>query len=158
KVEVTQDDADWARRNLAWVRAATGGRPGLTEALALVGLRLDGSGKLLAPDDPKLNAAQRRPEQQARARVLAVHNRRTFRRQAIAILEELGRQEGLNPDDQYLLAQLREADGNWLRARQEFRELLASAGDTPAFLAHFTQSLLQHGDLEEARTSLERLE
>jgi tetratricopeptide (TPR) repeat protein len=158
KIEATQEDADWARRNLAWVRAATGGRQGLIEALALVGLHLDDSGKLLPPDDKKLNAAQRRPEQQARARVLAVHNRRTFRRQAIAILEELSRQEALNPDDQYLLAQLRETDGNWLRARQEFRDLLASAGDTPVFLAHFTQSLIQHGDLEEARTSLDRLE
>lgn len=158
KIDATQEDADWARRNLAWVRAATGGRQGLTEALALVGLRLDDAGKLVLPDNKKLTPAQRRAEQQARARVLAVHNRRTFRRQAIAYLEELSREEGLNPDDQYLLAQLREADGNWLRARQEFRDLLASAGDTPVFLAHYTQSLLHHNDLDEARTCLERLE
>jgi tetratricopeptide (TPR) repeat protein len=158
KIEAAQEDVDWARRSLAWVRAATGGRQGLVEALSLVGLRLEDSGKLVLPDNKNLSAAQRRSEQQARARVLAVHNRQNFRRQAIAYLEELSREEGLSPDDQYLLAQLREADGKWLRARQEFRDLLALAGDTPVFLAHYTQSLLHRGDLEEARTCLDRLE
>ncbi|HMF14671.1 MAG TPA: tetratricopeptide repeat protein, partial [Gemmataceae bacterium] len=138
-------------------RAATGGREGLVEALGLVGLRLDADEKLLPPDRNS-PANRSRAEQQARARVLAVHNRRSFRRQAIAILEELNKEESLGPDDLYLLAQLHETDGNWTRARQEFRDLLAVQSETPVFLAHFVQALLRHGDLEEARGCLERLE
>jgi tetratricopeptide (TPR) repeat protein len=157
KTDATAEDAAWARRNLAWVRAATGGQQGINEALALVGLRLDSAGKVVSAEGD-LPPAQYRQEQQARARVLAVHNRRAFRRQAIAILEELNRQETLGPDDLYLLAQLHEADGNWMRARQEFRDLLAGQAEMPVFLAQFIQGLLRHGDLDEARTCLERLE
>ncbi|HMF15446.1 MAG TPA: tetratricopeptide repeat protein, partial [Gemmataceae bacterium] len=157
KVVATDEDVAWARRNLAWVRAATGGREGIAEALGLVGLRLDSSGNLLPPERT-LPAEQHRQEQQARARVLAVHARRSFRRQAIIILEDLNKLESLGPDDLYLLAQLHEADGNWTRARQDFRDLLAARADTPAFLSHFIQSLLRHGDLEEARSCLDRLE
>lgn len=157
QLPATEEDVAWARRNLAWVRAATGGREGLTEALTLVGLRLDSAGKVLPPDR-NLPAEQYRQEQHARARVLAVHNRRAFRRQAIAILEELNKEESLAADDLYLLAQLHEADDNWTRARQDFRDLLTVQAETPAFLAHFVQSLLRHGDLEEARGCLERLE
>jgi tetratricopeptide (TPR) repeat protein len=158
KVQASQEDYDWARRNLAWVRAATSGRQGLTEALALVGVRLDSSGKPFPPDNRGLSSEQRRYEQQARARVLAVHNRRSFRRLAIALLDDLNREQGLSPDDLYLLAQLQEADGNWPRARQHFRDLLTSMGETPVFLAHFVQSLLRHGEVDEARGCLERLE
>src|SRR5262249_26142230 len=35
QIAATDEDAAWARRNLAWVRAATGGREGLIEALGL---------------------------------------------------------------------------------------------------------------------------
>jgi tetratricopeptide (TPR) repeat protein len=150
-------DTAWARRNLAWVRAATGGREGLIEALTLVGLRQDADGKLLPPEG-KLPPDQYRQEQQARARVLAVHNRRNFRRQAIAILEELNRMEALSADDLYLLAQLQETDGNWTRARQYFSDLLSMQSQAPAFWVHYVQSLIRHGDLEEARTGLEKLE
>jgi tetratricopeptide (TPR) repeat protein len=153
----TTDDAAWARRNLAWVRAATGGREGLKEALALVGLRQDDAGKIF-PAEGKLPADQYRQEQQARARVLAVHNRRSFRRQAITILEELNKIETLSADDLYLLAQLHEADGDWTRARQDFGELLTTQSEMPTFLAHYVQSLIRHSDLEEARSCLERLE
>jgi tetratricopeptide (TPR) repeat protein len=157
QVPAADEDAAWARRNLAWVRAATGGREGLMEALALVGLRQDADGKLLTTET-KLPPDQYRQELQARARVLAVHNRRNFRRQAITILEELNRMEALSADDLYLLAQLHETDGNWTRARQDFNDLLSMQSQTPEFLAHYVQSLLRHGDLEEARTGLEKLE
>jgi tetratricopeptide (TPR) repeat protein len=112
----------------------------------------------LAGSNVGSRASDFRAEQQARARVLAVHNRRSFRRTSIAILEELNKEESLGPDDLYLLAQLHEADGNWTQARQDFRDLLTSQSETPTFLAHYVQSLLRHGDLEEARSCLERLE
>src|SRR5262249_44554001 len=59
--------------------------------------------------------------------------------------------------DLYLLAQLHEADNEWPRARQCFY-LLTGQAESPAFLGHFAQSLLQHGELDEARGCLERLE
>jgi tetratricopeptide (TPR) repeat protein len=157
KVPATNDEIAWARRNLAWVRAATGGRQGLLEGLSLVGLKLDSTGKVLPPEREK-PTVEARKEQQARVRVLAVHNRPSFRRLAIAILEELNREEPLRGDDLYLLAQLHETDGNWPRARQDFRDLLTMQADTPEFLAHYIQTLLKHNDLEEARSCLERLE
>src|SRR5262249_11274242 len=121
QVTATKEDADWARRNLAWVRAAIGGREGLTEALALVGMRVDDSGNPL-DFEGALPADQYRQQLQAQARVLAVHNRRKFRQLAIAKLEKLNKIETLSADDLYLLAQLHEADGNWTRAKQDFRD------------------------------------
>src|SRR5262249_29103102 len=112
QISATDEDAAWARRNLAWVRAATGGREGLVEALGLAAFRLEAD-ETLSPPDRNSPPNRPRAHQQARARVPPAHNRRSFRRQAIAILEELNKEESLGPDDLYLLAQLHETDGNW---------------------------------------------
>jgi tetratricopeptide (TPR) repeat protein len=160
--ETNASDADavWARRNLAWVRAAAGGAEGLSEALDLVGLNTDGTAKVSTAERNPPTGLDRQ-EEQARARVLAVlavHNRPKFRGQAIQILEMLNTRETLSADDLYLLAQLHEANSNWTRARQEFQELLTMQSEIPVFLAHYAQSLIRKGELEEARSCLERLE
>jgi tetratricopeptide (TPR) repeat protein len=156
QVKVSDHDVSWARRGLAVVLAAGGGFRQLPEALALVGLRLDPAGNLV--EDKPLPPEDAPEEQRARARVLASFKLRSLREKAIALLEELRQRHALSADDQFLLVQLHEAAGSWPKACEHVRELLASQGRKPLYVAHYAQGLLHEKKLDEARAWIAELE
>jgi len=86
---------------------------------------------------------------------LAVQPSRRERRQAIPILEGLTGRNEATPEDQFLLAQLYEADGNWPKARHRLKILVVlPASENPRSLAHrayYANLLLTHGENEEAQ-------
>ena len=63
---------------------------------------------------------------------------------AVEVLEARG--PALLADDQFLLAQLHDADGNWQKARDILR-LLTGPGKSPAYLTYYAQALLRRKDL-----------
>ncbi|HZT81556.1 MAG TPA: tetratricopeptide repeat protein, partial [Gemmataceae bacterium] len=157
KVEASDADAAWGRRNLAWVLASSGGARRLAEALALVGMKLDEAGRPVVTE-AQVPPAELTEEQRARAKVLATRQRQAFRTQAVALFEELGKRQALGAEDQFLLTRLYEARGDWAKARQEYRDLLTRHGDNPLYLARFAQGLLFRRELEECLRCVERLE
>jgi tetratricopeptide (TPR) repeat protein len=97
-------------------------------------------------------------DRRARSRVLALQNGRTYRQDAVGILENLIREGAATPQDQFLLASLYEADGDWAKARDRYRRLLATEGGNPEYLASYIRALLKHGQPDEAREWLGKLE
>jgi tetratricopeptide (TPR) repeat protein len=158
KIKAADADVAWARRGLAMVLATGGSYPRFKEALRLVGLRLEDDGQLR--EDRKEPLGERDETQRARARVLAAQTGRAFRRKSIALLEDLSKRQKLEPDDQYLLAQLYEAGGreNWPRVEKLLRALAARPAQDPLHLAHFAQGLLLHRKFQEAADCIKKLE
>jgi tetratricopeptide (TPR) repeat protein len=143
------EDAAWARRLLAVVLAAGGDYQQSRQALVILGILDQAEQPAAAEDNPE--------DQRARAMVLAAQRGRKPRRSAIALLEKLAARQPLTGDDQFLLAQLYDATGDWPRARQQMLGLLAADGDRPEYLASFAAALLAHQDLESVPTWLDRL-
>ncbi|MBY0523322.1 MAG: tetratricopeptide repeat protein [Gemmataceae bacterium] len=154
KVEATSADVSWARRHLALALATRTDHRRLAEALSLVGLRLEAGGRI--NEDPA-RKSEDVDEQRARARVLATQSWREPRKQAIALLEQLSNRQALAPDDQFLLAQLYEADGNWPKAR-DLMQLVTGPAKNALYLHAYAQSLLRRRDLNEAERCINRLE
>lgn len=149
-------DLAWARRGLALVLAATGGEHRrFTEAMALVGLRLDG-GRVVetAPPEPGEIADELR----TRARVLASQRGKPFRTRAIALLDELSRRESLSAEDRFLLARLYDSDGVWPKARDLFRQLVADQKQQPTYWIAYARGTLRQGEFAEAERCVTRLE
>ena len=61
-------------------------------------------------------------------------------------------------DDQYLLFQLYQADGNWSKAEGQLKSLLASHRENPLFLAQYIFSCSVKGSTDEAESWFEKLE
>lgn len=156
KLQVTDSDAAWARRSLAQAIANHDDYRRYPEALALVGLRLENESKVIETARPP--EAEWAEEQRCRARVLVTASRKALRQHAIRLLEELIRRQGTTPDDQFLLAQLYEADGVWTKARELFSALAAPRDANALVLAHAARSSLRHREHDPARRYLERLE
>jgi tetratricopeptide (TPR) repeat protein len=159
-----EEDRAWARRSLALVLAGGTDYREFEKALALVGLKLDSNGRLTteAPRDP---LGPRSTElQRAQARVLASQQSQSqFRHRAIALLEELGRQNALMPDDQFVLAMLLDAEGRPELAKQRLSDLAKLEKRTPPqYLAQYAMSLIvrwhQADDLEKAERVIGWLE
>ncbi len=155
--QVAPADLAWARRNLAWVLAQTGSASQLAEALGLVGLSLTSGDEVVVVDSTR-QGEDLIEEQRARARVLATQARRSLRGHALVLLEDLSKRQALTPDDQFRLAQLQEVEGNWPKAREEYRNLLVGQPHNALYPARFAQSLIRRGELEEAQRCLDRLE
>jgi tetratricopeptide (TPR) repeat protein len=133
-------DVAWARRTLAIVLAAGNDYRRFERALALVGLKLGGGGRLAPDEGPDESTENRR----AKARVLASQpGQRQFRLKAIALLEELGRQNALADDDKFVLATLLEAEGRSRDSDARFGELAQQKVRTPQYLARYGMSLVQ---------------
>jgi tetratricopeptide (TPR) repeat protein len=134
------EDAAWVRRTLAMVLTLEGSYPRVREALTLVDHGDD-------PDDRR-----------ALARVLVALRSPAQARRAIQILEQLAEHEPLTDDDQFLLAQLYEADGAWLKARERWQGLLAAQPANTVYLAQFAELTRRHGRTDEAKLLADRLE
>jgi tetratricopeptide (TPR) repeat protein len=137
------DEAAWAQLTLAFVLGVGGDLPRSQQALELVA---------------QTSQAETREKQRVRAVVLAGRLDPADRRQAIAILEDLGTKQPLRADDQFLLAQLYETLGDWPRARERMLTLLASNRENSQYLGHFIRSLIRQKELDRAQLWLEKLE
>jgi tetratricopeptide (TPR) repeat protein len=145
-------DAAWARPILAVV-VASGNPSEVHSALEMAGV-LDSA----APAKPGPSALELIDDRSARARVLAVQPGRPKRREAIKILEELGRSRSLASDDRFLLAQLLEREHDWSGACRHLQILAASEDPEPVVLAHYVRDLLRQGDNSSARIWLAKLD
>ncbi|HVS37046.1 MAG TPA: hypothetical protein VMS17_15910, partial [Gemmataceae bacterium] len=159
-VNSSDADVEWAKRALALILSGSTDYRDFRRAVELVGLKLDSNG-ILQPE-PESTRQDSTETRRARARVLATQPQRQFRARAIQLLEGL---QSTDPDDQFVLAMLYEAEG----AEEKEAELLkhlASLDDrtvNPAYLSQYIQLLLRQAQadkqrLDEAATLIARLE
>jgi tetratricopeptide (TPR) repeat protein len=137
-------DAAWARRSLALSLGTTSDFMKCDEALKLIDTNL--GGKWSRPEDER-----------ARAIVLAL--RPGDRSASIQSLEESFK--GIKPTahEEFLLAKLYDADGNWTKAKEHLLALISrKVGNTPEVLAFFVQALLRENLPAEAKLCLTELE
>jgi tetratricopeptide (TPR) repeat protein len=160
-----EEDRAWARRSLALVLAGGTDYREFEKALALVGLKLDGNGRLPAEAPGTAAPGTRSTEmRRAQARVLASQQSQSqFRHRAIELLEDLGRQNALSPDDQFVLALLLDAEGRPQQAKQRLSDLAKLETRTPPqYLAQYAMSLIvrwhQPDDLAKAERVIGWLE
>jgi tetratricopeptide (TPR) repeat protein len=140
---VAQKDVRWARRALAVCLAAADGYPQFREALDLVE-------KNLAVEPGS------RPDLQAKARILG--SRPSHREEALRMLQRLGEQRSLAPEDAFLLARLHADADNWPEARRLMLGALARQSDRPEWIRFFATRLLERGETTEAELWLGKLE
>jgi tetratricopeptide (TPR) repeat protein len=134
--------------------AATGDYVQFLKALAMVELTIDKLGSVVETTTGEASAAELR----ARAHVLAQQPQRPHRRKAIALLESLQRGQSLNPEDQFLLARLYNAENNWPKARTLLRDLVTTVTKNPLYLMAYGEGLIANRDFPEAERSIARLE
>ena len=133
----------WARRSLAITLARLGGYSRFQEAETL-----------LAENASRNESTS--ADRSVRAMILAFQP--GFRREAIQLLEtETTNNAAMPPDLRYLLAQLYERDGRWQLAQAELSAILKTHERNPVYLAHYTRSLLSHGDANSVEPLIERL-
>jgi tetratricopeptide (TPR) repeat protein len=132
----------WARRKEAWTLATRGERRDREIALRLL--------------EQNLASAQASPQdRRMRTLLLATDFRRAGRREAIRLLVA---QPARLPDEQYLLVQLYMAEGEWVKAREQFRTLMTVQADRPEYVNAFVTALLARNELDEAEGWLSWLE
>ncbi len=141
----------WARRTLAVLMAAEGDPQRSLKALEILG-GPGGQASGLAEGEIPIE------DLRARAQVLAMQPGRESRRRAIATMERILDRGAPRGEDLFLLAKLYQADGDWPKARERMRTLLAQEGKNPTYLAYFILALLRRGDPDEARIWLARVE
>jgi tetratricopeptide (TPR) repeat protein len=141
RVNAARADAAWARRSLAF-SLTTGGPKNTTSALELIGKNRE-------------NGQESDDDLRARAVVLAMQPGR--RAEAIRQFEDLGRRYPLLPDEQFLLAKLYQAEGDWRTARTKFLSLVAGQDCKPLILAYYIDALLQRNEAKEAGFWVEKL-
>jgi Tfp pilus assembly protein PilF len=146
-------DRDWARRALAMVLASGTDYRRFTEALELVGLKLDETGRLLRDTTRNESTDDRR----AKARVLASQNQGQFRKRAIEILEELASSRALTSDDAFVLAMLYEAEGQLRKSQDKLKALVEPRTRTPRYLAQYAAMLISQRPWPEALKEAEKV-
>lgn len=152
----TDQDVAWARHGMAVMLAASTDYRSFQKALGLVEMRLDENGTLL---QAARSAGPRGADDDlARARVLATQPQRQFREKAISLLEEAARTGRLDHGDQFILALLYDAAGNWPKANDQFRSLVLAQSRMPQYLAQYALRLIRQGEVDEAARWIGRLE
>jgi tetratricopeptide (TPR) repeat protein len=137
-------DACWARRTLALALAVTNDYQKTREALDLL--------------EKNLKSTWTSPEDQ-RARAMVLATRPGERRASIEALEESFVRVKPTPGEEFLLAQLYEADRNWSKANERLLSLVNSRHDsTPEIIAYYVRALLRHNQISNARFWLGKLE
>lgn len=134
-----------ARRELAKVLAAQGTRQAIRDGLALV--------------EKNFSDGQRRPEDvRVKARLLAAQPLKNAQRDAITLLESLEERVALTADDQFQLARLYLALGDWPKANQRLLMLITGHEPTPDQLAFGIRAMLDHAETRGSITEwLDRL-
>ena len=158
KIEsANEDDRAWARNALALVLASGSDYGRFREALGLVGIQLDDSGRVLRDSAGKVRI-ETTESVLTRARVLASQPIRGFRDRAIELFEVLDSKQALTPNDKYTLAVLYNAAGQWDKAREQLAYLVTQYHQAWHFRTQYIQLLVQHGELAQAEVELKNLE
>ena len=144
KTNAPSSTVGWARRTKAVLIASKGGYRNFKEALQTL--------ENVSQEEREVSLANLR----AKATVLATGTNRRDQRALIKILEEIGERQPttpgrqpLTPDEQFQLARLYEATGNWPQARSRFRRLLARYPENPIFLFDFALAATNQKNLDE---------
>lgn len=142
-ISTSDDTITWARRSLAITLARLGGYTRFQEA------------ETLLAENAKRNESTS-ADRSVRAMILAFQP--GYRREAIQLLEtETTNNAAMPADLRYLLAQLYERDGRWQLAQAELSAILKTHERNPVYLAHYTRTLLSHGDANSVEPLIERL-
>lgn len=155
KVDASDSDVAWARRGLAVLLSAKGDRAAYAKGLELVGITFDSRGH---PVEMQPGSPVSSDELRARAQILAAQPTRVGRVVAMTSLEELARRRELTAEDEYLQAQLHEADGQAVKARELLRSLATTQKSNPFFVAGYAQLLLRQNRATEAEPMIDALE
>jgi Tfp pilus assembly protein PilF len=135
----------WARRKLAEFTADRGTYRNLEEALALIGQNALADGSLDSDDAQlEISLLVNRPEPSSWAR-------------AIDVIEELQKRQPLSTGQRLTLAGLMEKVGRWDEARDELMSIVSAPNAPPAVVGMFVEKLIDHEELENARSWLKRL-
>ena len=149
----------WAKRSLA-LTYITGNPRDPVKALAI----LEAGGHQDGADDPE--------DLRVLASVLEAQGTSEHRKRAIEILDTLVDRKLANSEDQFRLALLEEAAGQWIKAQEQYRELILHTDNPrdmetirrrPVYLARYAESLLNHHqpgeelDLTEVQKLIEKL-
>ncbi|HET6325095.1 MAG TPA: tetratricopeptide repeat protein, partial [Planctomycetaceae bacterium] len=138
-------NAAWARRTLALSMASAGTYPSYAHALELIDQNLKRDSN---------SDADRRVEAMIQASFPTVSSRD----KALETLSRLAeRANALSPDDRIVMARLYLSRGEWVRASQIFREVVAKSKD-PRHLAAYVDALLGQKELSAAEDWQGRLE
>ncbi len=137
-----------ARTLLAVVLAATGDHHRTREALQLLGLD---------QPEPTLPADLTSFELRARAVVLATQSAHRYFRQAIRILQQLGKRQELSAEDRFLMAQLAERLDDRQLLRENLDKALDAEGTNPRYAAYKVRVLLRQGSPHEASLWVEKV-
>ncbi len=114
--------------------------------------------QLLSDDDVAGSQPQSVEDRRAKARILARQPNRPQRRQAIALLEGINASQVPIPDDQYVLAQLYEADGDWAAAKSEYEKVLKADPKNNTVALTYARALIRRKDFDGARFWVKKLE
>ena len=134
--------AAWGRRSLAMAWASTGDYKQSQAALDLL-------------DE---NLRSRKTPEDERAKALVLASRPGGRPEAIQQLEASFVEKRPTPDEEFLLARLYEANGEWGQANQHFLSVVGSKKANPLHLAYYVTALLRHNDVPGAARYLQDLE
>lgn len=135
----------WARRALAELIAERANYRTLQEAIALLEKNVGEDGKL-GPDDV-----------QQQIKLLSGRPEPACWRQALQLLEKLGKTQPLSMGQRLQIAQLMEKTGRWDEARNSMVSIVAAPNTPPAFVGLLVEKLIDHDELPAARTWFRRL-
>jgi tetratricopeptide (TPR) repeat protein len=136
-------EAAWARRNLAVALAGHGDYRDFREALAIL-------------DRNRTSDEESHEDLHTRITILAL--RPCQHRAAIVLLDRLGKRHALTEEEQFLLAQLYEAQQEWTNLDECLESLLARRGTHRVYLAYQARSHLRRKETAAAGPLLARLE
>lgn len=151
-------DLDWTRRTLALsyvVRSEL--RHDYPQALKALAI-FNPSGR------SESNPTDKPEDLRVLARVYEAQKIPSYRKKAVEILEKLNSDRLATPEDQFLLARIYAANGEWDKARSEYRRLLDESGtaDTPeklnrrvAILVQYATQLIAHIKSDDDRQAAE---
>lgn len=142
------EESALGRRVLAMLLASSGDHRKSVQALQLLG-----------NEDPALGgAAMTIDDRRAKARILARQPNRPQRKEAIRLLEAVNVLQVPQAEDQFLLAQLYEADGDWTAAKTIYQALLQADPKNGTVILSYSRSLIRRKDFDEAKLWMKRLE
>jgi tetratricopeptide (TPR) repeat protein len=135
----------WARRKLAELVADRGTYRNLEEALALIRQNALADGSLNSDDAQlEISLLVNRPEPASWQR-------------AIDVIQQLGKQQPLSTGQRLTMAGLQEKVGRWSEARDQLISIVSAPNAPPAVVGMLVEKLVDHDEVESARTWLKRL-
>lgn len=145
KLKAEPQDVVLARRQLALIYAARGGYQNLQKAHELI------EQNLVMPESSVI-------DRRVKARLDASDPTRARRDQAVRMFEEMLKEQAASPDDRFALIQMYLAAGDWIKASNQFRSLVATYPNEPRFLIAYIEAMLRQGEISSVEMYLDRLD